>query len=132
MKRLLLCAAALIAATPALAQDGTYRCMTETVSHWAGADAGTVETLPPGEHEIDLGIASAPGDRPEWATSATTGQRYFIDMQPGEPNELVARREDGRFSLRIDLDATPMQFAGIGETTLLTGTCFFEPRTTQK
>ncbi len=124
-------AAALLATVPALAEDGTYRCMAETIEHWAGADAGTVETLPPGEYEIALAVSPNTGDGADWARMVTTGERYLLDRQPGSPNQLVARREDGRFSLRIDLDATPMRFAGLGATALLTGTCFFEPRTTK-
>lgn len=133
MKHLLFCAAGLLAATPALAEDGVYRCMAESVRHWTGDNMGEVETLPPGDYEIALAVVpdTESDDGTHWAEMVTTGERYDLDIQMSDPSELVAHREDNRFSLRIDLDATPMRFAGIGEMTLLIGTCFFEPRTTK-
>jgi hypothetical protein len=133
MKHMLFCAAGLLAVTPANAADEVYRCLAETVHHWTGDSFGDVESVPPGDYEIALDVAADtdPDDGTHWAEMVTTGERYELEVQMGDPSELVARREDNRFSLRIDLDATPMRFAGIGETTLLTGTCFLEPRTTK-
>jgi hypothetical protein len=131
MKRLLAFAAGWLAVAPASADDGVYRCLAETIRYWTGDRAGAVETLPPGEYEIALRIESGAADGAQWAEMVTTGERYELDRQQGDPSELVARREDNRFSMRIDLDATPMRFAGIGDTSFLTGTCFFEPRTTK-
>ncbi len=127
MKRLLILAATLAIAAPALAEDGTYRCMAETVTHWSGDKTGTVESLPPSEYEIGFMITADS----DWAKSITSGERFAIEMQPGVTDQLLVTREDGRFSLRIDLDARPLQFAGLGTTALMTGTCFFEPRTTK-
>jgi len=127
MKRSLICAAALLTASPALAEDGTYRCMVEKVTHWSGDRAGTVDSLPPSEYEI--GFVTTPDS--DWARSITTGERFSVEHQPDETDQLLVTREDGRFSMRIDLDARPLQFAGLGTTALMTGTCFFEPRTTK-
>lgn len=127
MKRFLICAVVSLTSLPALAEDGTYRCLVEKVTHWSGDEAGTVESLPPSEHEI--GFVATPDS--EWARSITSGERFAIELQQGETDQLLVTREDGRFSLRIDLDARPLKFAALGSTALMTGTCFFEPRTTK-
>lgn len=131
MKRSLVFVAGLVAAAPAAAEDGVYRCMAESLVHWSGAHAGSFEKLPPGEYEIALRTIPNETGRLEWAETVTTGERFRLDLQPGDPDQLLATREDNRFSLRIDLDARPMPFAGISPVSLLTGTCFFEPRTTK-
>ena len=120
-----------LAVMPALADDGVYRCMAERIEHWAGERIGDIETLPPGEYEIALEMTEATETDEAFAEMVATAERFAIEEQPGPPRQMLATREDGRFTLRIDLDATPMRFAGIGENSLLTGTCFFEPRTTK-
>ena len=124
--------AGLILALPANAQEpGTYRCLAESIHHWTGAYAGTIESLPPSEYEIALSVPEAGSESYDWAEMVSTGERYALDWQMDANEQLVARREDNRFSMRIDLDAQPMTFAGIGPKSFLTGTCFFEPRTTK-
>ena len=125
-------AVGLLAALPASAQEaGTYRCLVESVRHWSGANAGNVESLPPGEYEIALSVPAGEPESYDWAEMITTGERYRLDWQMDAQSQLLARREDNRFSMRIDLDAHPMTFAGLGPLSFLTGTCFFEPRTTK-
>ena len=88
-----LLAATLPSALPASAQEaGTYRCLAESVRHWSGDSAGTVESLPPGEYEIALKLPAGESESYEWAEMISTGERYALDWQRNAENQLLARR----------------------------------------
>lgn len=114
------------------ADRGHYSCFTEQVTHWHGEEAGQTETLEPGEYELRLNTETGDCHTMEFGETVSLDSAYEFDFRPNGRPELVARRADNAFTLRIRLEGEPMRFAGVGPKSVLTGICHFEPRTNMK
>lgn len=108
--------------------DGVYACTTEELYYWNGDKRGTRETLEPGEYVLEIDTLAGKSASFEFGETINSGRKIAIEFRPDGLPQLVIRHTDGKFTLRIALDSTPMRFTGVGPFAVLSGTCVFQPR----
>jgi hypothetical protein len=108
--------------------DGFYSCTTEEIVYWNGDKRGTRETLEVGEYVIEIDTLASKSASYEFGENLSFGRKIIVEFRPGGLPQLVIRHADGKFTLRIALDSTPMRFTGVGPFAVLSGTCVFQPR----
>jgi hypothetical protein len=108
--------------------DGVYACTTEEQVYWNGENRGQRQTLELGEYVIAIDTVAQTSSSYEFGEGLSSGRKVKVEYRPGGLAQLVIRHADGKFTMRIALDATPMRFVGIGPYSVLSGTCVFQPQ----